>query len=73
MDRERVLGPVPYYTQVMAAEALLLVGELDAAVERYRTAFREHAARRGDIEGTSRQADDILRAQGRREGLEALL
>ncbi len=64
---------LPYYTQVMRAEALLLAGEPAAAARHYQRAFRTYAARKDDISGTRAQADRILAAAGRTERIDAWL
>jgi tetratricopeptide (TPR) repeat protein len=53
-----------YYDLVTEAEALLLSGEDAAARELYRQAFNRFAARKGDIEGTTAQANRSIALLG---------
>ena len=53
-----------YYDMVTEAEARLLAGEAVAARALYTQAFRRFAARKGDIEGTVRQANRSIALLG---------
>jgi tetratricopeptide (TPR) repeat protein len=53
-----------YWDQVTLAEAQLLLGDWPAAQQTYDDAFARHAERRGDIEVSRRQRDEILKSMG---------
>jgi tetratricopeptide (TPR) repeat protein len=53
-----------YWDQVTLAEAQLLLGDWPTAQQTYQDAFNRHADRRGDIEVTRKQRDEIIKALG---------
>ncbi len=65
--------PFRYWDQVTLAEALLLLGEEDAARQAYRDAFARHARRVGDVKVTRDQLAEHLRALGRGDTVDAFL